>query len=68
MQLKKETKPNPSKLIIFIQIHLTELLYSNRYNHPESGKVPEGVLDCDVVISEFELRSCSYVDFPTNIL
>ena len=32
-----------------------------------SSDVVTNVLDCDKVISEFELRSLSYVHFPTNI-
>ena len=26
------------------------------------------VLDCDIVVSEFELQSCYYVNFPINTL
>ena len=26
------------------------------------------VLDCNIVVSEFEFQSCYYVDFPTNTL
>ena len=41
-------------------------------NKRMEGRCPHGVMvkarDCGIIISEFEVQSCDYVHFRTNIL
>ena len=67
--------PNSGKKIRLRNIHINKhfidyllrslLVLLSIYKGNLRGKVAN-VLDCDIVVSEFELRSCYYVYFRTN--
>ena len=45
------------------------IVYLKSYNCGENPRaVVVNVLDCNIVVSEFELKSCYYIHFRTNSL